>query len=111
MSSKVVVIISTGEREKALTGMMYAYNCYSNMWMDDVKLIFFGPAQKLVLEDEEMGEYLAKYRELDGEAVSCKFITNRDGIGEESEKKGLIVDYVGEKISALLKNGYTPLIW
>jgi len=32
MSSKVMVIISTAEKAKALTGIMYAVNAQKNKW-------------------------------------------------------------------------------
>ena len=43
MASKVMVIVSTAEKEKALTGIMYAVNAQKNKWVDDIKVIFFGP--------------------------------------------------------------------
>ena len=49
MTDKLVVIISTSDPEKALTGMMYAINTVKNHWMEEVKLFFFGPAEELLL--------------------------------------------------------------
>jgi len=43
MSSKLLVIIATGENEKALTGLMYASRTLAEGWMDEVKVVFFGP--------------------------------------------------------------------
>ena len=52
MSSKLLVIIATGENEKALTGLMYANRTLAEGWMDKVKVIFFGPSERLLVEDE-----------------------------------------------------------
>ena len=52
MGKKVIVIISTAEREKALVGVMYATNVLKNKWLEDVKVFFFGPFEKLVAEDQ-----------------------------------------------------------
>ena len=54
MNDKVLVIIATAERAKAQAGAMYAVNARKYGWLDDVKLYFFGPAEGLLLEDEEV---------------------------------------------------------
>ena len=41
MSSKLLVVIATSDKEKALTGMMYAHKTLEEGWMDQVKVIFF----------------------------------------------------------------------
>ena len=46
MASKIMVIISTAEKEKALTGIMYAVNAQKNGWVDEVKVVFFGPFEQ-----------------------------------------------------------------
>jgi hypothetical protein len=106
MSDKVVVIISTSEAEKARTGMMYAVNAVLNNWMADVKLIFFGPAQELLLED-----FLIQFQQAEGKAVSCKFIVDRDEIDKETSALGVKSEYVGSMISDLIKDGYIPMVW
>jgi hypothetical protein len=111
MSDKIVVIISTAEVEKARTGMMYAVNAVLKNWMSDVKLIFFGPAQELILEDIVMKDFLLQFQEAKGTAVSCKFIADRDENYKETETLGIKVEYVGSMISDLIKDGYVPLIW
>lgn len=111
MSDKVVVIISTGEAEKARTGMMYAVNAVLKNWMSDVKLIFFGPAQELLLEDVVMKDFLIQFQQAKGKAVSCKFIADRDETEKETAALGVEVEYVGSMVSDLIKDGYIPLIW
>ena len=51
MSEKVVVIISTAETEKARTGAMYAVNALKHGRLEEARLLFFGPAEQLVLTD------------------------------------------------------------
>ena len=36
MSSKVMVVISTAEKDKALTGILYAKNAQKNNWVEPV---------------------------------------------------------------------------
>ncbi|MHA2231465.1 MAG: hypothetical protein ACXAB4_03135, partial [Candidatus Hodarchaeales archaeon] len=54
MDSKLLIIIATGEKEKALTGLMYARNAIGREWLGDVKVIFFGPIQGLMVNDEDV---------------------------------------------------------
>ena len=54
MSSKLLVIIATAEKEKALTGLMFARNAIKKAWMDDVKILFFGPSERLIATDKHL---------------------------------------------------------
>ncbi|RKX70712.1 MAG: DsrE family protein [Spirochaetes bacterium] len=110
-SDKVVIIISTAEKEKVYAGMMYAVNALKQGWMNDVKLIFFGPSEKLLLSDSELQEYLNEYLELKGEVTACKFISDNDQTSEKIGKMGIQVEYVGEMISNFIKDGFVPMIW
>ncbi len=56
MASKVMVILSTAEKDKALTGIMYAVNAQKNKWVDDLKVIFFGPFENLICDDEKVAQ-------------------------------------------------------
>ena len=71
MDSKLLVIIATGKKEKALTGMMYAGNAMKRSWLDDVKVVFFDPSERLTVEDKQVSE---KAKELiaAGECFACK---------------------------------------
>ena len=110
MASKVMVIVSTAEKDKALTGIMYAVNAQKNKWVDDLKVIFFGPFENLVCDDEEVAQ--AASRLLDYETpIACKFLSDRDGISETLEKMGVNVDYVGALISGYIEEGYTPMVF
>ena len=51
MDGKSLIVISTAEKEKALTGLMSAKNALSRKWLDDVKVLYFGPVEKLMTED------------------------------------------------------------
>lgn len=112
MSSKIVVIISTSDAGKARTGAMYALNALKHGWMDKVKIIFFGPAQDLLLVDEELQSRIKEYQEIiEGGVVACKFIANRDEKSEQLSEIGIQVEYVGEIISSYIHEGYVPMVW
>mgnify|MGYP003574610112 CR=1 FL=1 len=110
MASKVMVIVSTAEKQKALTGIMYAVNAQKNKWVDDVKVIFFGPFENLMCEDEEVVQ--AASRLLDYQTpIARKFLSDRDGISGKLEELGVNVDYVGSLISGYIEEGYVPLVF
>ena len=111
MRHKVVVIIGTAELAKAEAGLMYAVNATKYGWLDDVKLFFFGPAEELLLTDEDLQELLREYHRHEKTAVACKFLADREGSGADLTAMGLDVSYVGEKISQLIKDDYIPMVW
>jgi len=110
MSDKALVIISTGEVEKALTGLMWAQNAMLHGWMEDVRVIFFGPAQNLVLEDERVRERAQEIAKAE-KPVFCKFLSDRDGNSEQLEALGMEVKYVGSIIANFVKEGYVPMVY
>jgi hypothetical protein len=110
MASKVMVIISTAEKNKALTGIMYAVNSQKNKWVEDLKVIFFGPFENLLCEDEEVVQAASGLLNYET-PIACKFLSDRDGISEKLEKMGINVEYVGPLISGYIEEGYTPLVF
>jgi hypothetical protein len=110
MSSRLLVIIATSDREKALTAMMYTANAIRYKWIDDMRLIFFGPSQNLLVEDAEVAARAEEVSEL-CETVACKFLSDRDETSEQTAELGIKVDYVGALISGLIKEGFTPMVW
>ncbi len=110
MGSKVVVIISTGEKEKAMTGLMYARNAKDREWMDEGKWIFFGPYENLLVKDEDVQDMALQIGQNET-PIACKFLSDRDGISEKIEGMGVEVEYVGTIISDLIKEGYVPMVF
>ena len=110
MSSKLLVIIATGDREKVLTGLMYAKNTIKYGWIEDVKVMFFGPSENLLVNDTDVTNSAAELAGL-GQPIACKFLSDRDGLSERIEDMGITVDYVGAIIADLIKEGYTPMVW
>ena len=111
MNNKILVIISTSDAGKAHTGAMYALNALKNGWMEEVKIILFGPAQDLLLEDAELQKMLKEYQEIEEAVVACKFISDRDEKSEQLTEIGIQVEYVGEMISNYIHEGYVPMVW
>jgi len=47
---KILIILSTAEREKAMAGLMLAKNTQENHWFDEVRVVLFGPVERLLSE-------------------------------------------------------------
>ena len=110
MATKAVVIISTGEKEKAFTGIMYAFNAQKNKWLDDVKVIFFGPFEDLVCNDPEVSDFASQL--LDYETpIACKRLSDNAGTSARLHELGYRVEYVGSIISDFIKDGYAPMVF
>ncbi len=111
MNEKLLVIISTSEVEKARTGLLYTINAKRNEWINDIKLIFFGPSEKLLLEDEIIQQYAEEFILMEEKVVACKFIATQEKTDEKLTALGIEVEYVGEMISNYIKDGYIPMVW
>lgn len=110
MSSKALFIISTGENEKALTGLSFAFFSKTQGWFDDVKVVFLGPSERLLVEDENIQKVAKDMAELDP-PVACKMISDQEGFSDKLEEMGLTVSYVGDIISGFVRDGYAPMVF
>ena len=110
MASKVMVILSTAEKDKALTGIMYAVNAQKNKWVEDLKVIFFGPFENLLCEDEEVVQAASRLLEYET-PIACKFLSDHSGKSDKLQELGFQVEYVGSMVSNFIKDGYVPMVW
>jgi hypothetical protein len=110
MKSKLLVIIATGDRQKAIAGLMYARNVLNNRWLDDVKVVFLGPSEKLAVTDDGIAWFI-KEIVTRGECFACKAISDKEGLSERLEEAGVKVEFVGTTMSDAIKEGYLPMVW
>ena len=105
-----MVIIGTGDRDKALAGLMYTRNVLKYKWLAHVKVVFFGPSEQLAASD-------ARVRNMTEEVVAvtdcfaCKAISDEKGVSENLAEIGVKIEYVGNIISDSIKEGYVPMVW
>lgn len=110
MEAKIFVILSTGDREVALeVGLVYPLNAAKEKWMDEVKLIIFGPAEKLAAYDMEVQAKLKELSRAGIDIIACKWCADRMEVTDLLEKAGIKVIRVGAIISQLLKDGWASL--
>jgi len=110
MASKVMFVLSTGEKGKAMAGLVYATNAIRNHWLGDIRVFFFGPFEKLLAEDSEIQELAAQLTE-HHRPMACKFISDNHGVSDQLSGLGVDVQYVGQPISEALNEGYVPMVF
>jgi hypothetical protein len=110
LATRVFTILSSGDKEVALeVGLVYPLNAAKNKWMDEVKVIIFGPSEKLAAYSPEVQEKLKELQEAGVEVMACKWCADRMNITGLLEEKGIQVVYVGPIISRLIKDGWASL--
>jgi hypothetical protein len=110
MANKVFAIITDSDREQALeVGLIYPLNCAKNKWLDEVKVIFFGPSEKLAAFDIQVQERIKEIKGFGAEVLACKWCSDRMGITPQLEAQGIKVIYVGPVITQLIKDGWAQL--
>lgn len=81
MPSKVFALVSSADREVALeVGLVYPLNAAKKGWMDEVKVIFFGPSEKVAANDAEVQGKIKELLEAGVEVLACKWCADRMGI-------------------------------
>ncbi len=110
MGSKLLIIIATGDREKARAGLMYARNVIRYGWLEDITVVFFGPSEQLVASDEEIANKAREIADLTN-CFACKAVSDEQGVSQNLATTGIKVEYVGDIISNLIKEGYLPMVW
>lgn len=110
MDPKLLTVIATGNKEKALAGLMFTRNAIKYRWLDDVKVVFFGPSEELVVHDERVAHMTEEIAAVT-DCFACKYISDEQGVSEDLADVGIRVEYVGTVIADLIKEGYVPMVW
>lgn len=107
---KLLIIISTAEKEKTMTALMYSRNVLKNKRFEDVKVVYFGPVEKLMTVDPEVADAALEVSSM-GESYACKAISDKQEISEKIAGMGVKIEYVGAIISDYINQGYVPMVW
>lgn len=108
--SRQLIVWTSGDREVALKMVfMYTLNCSKRGWMDQVRLLVWGPSAKLLTEDEELQKYLDRLEEAGVELFACKGCADLYGIADELSALGIEVKYTGTMLADAQKDGWHVL--
>ena len=109
--AKVLIIISSGDIAKALTGLMWAINALKYKWVEDVEVIFFGPIERYIAEGrKELMDAILEYSKVKGRPLACRKVAEVEGYVDKLEGKVEVV-YVGTVISRYINEGYVTLVF
>ena len=110
MANEVLVVLGSADREVALeVGLVYPLNAAKNKWMEQIKVILFGPSEKLAAYDAEVQGRIKELLSFDVEVLACKWCADNWKISQMLEEQGINVCYVGPVISELIKKGWATL--
>jgi hypothetical protein len=102
---KLAVVWTSGDRDVAIKMvMMYTHNAKIQNWWKDVLLIVWGHSAKLLSVDVEVGNYVGKMLKDGVEVVACKACADSYGVSDVLEKMGVEVKYMGQPLTAYLKD-------
>ncbi len=105
-NSSLVVLWTSGDREVALKMVfMYTLNSKLKNWWKDVRFIIWGPSTKLLSEDAELQDYIKKMKKVGIVLEACKACSDSYGVSENLKKLGITVRYMGEPLTAYIKEG------
>ncbi len=102
----LVVVWSSGDRDVALKMVfMYTVNAKLKGWWEDVVLVIWGPSARLLSEDTELQEYLARMKSAGVVLEACKACADMYGVSENLENMDIDVKYMGTPLTSYLKEG------
>ena len=109
--ARVMIVIASGEREKAWTGLLYAHWAVRSGYMDAARVFLWGPAAELVIKDMELKAMVEEIINMGETIYVCKACSDKYGVSEELEKMGCRVEYVGPVSTKFIRQGYTVFNW
>jgi len=85
--------------------LMYANGARTRGWFHEVRLVIWGPSQRLVVADKDIRAYLDRLIEAGVVVQACLACADSYGIADELRTiPGVEVKYMGEPLSDFLKS-------
>jgi hypothetical protein len=109
-ADKLFVLWTSADRDVALKMVyMYVYNAKKQGWWDEVEFCVWGPSSKLLAEDAELQEYIAKMKDEGIILTACKACADSYGVTEKLESLGIDVIYMGQPLTERLKGEWKTM--
>ena len=103
--TRLAIIWTSGDPDVAhRMTLMYANGAKKRGWFDEVRLVIWGPSQKLVVADKDIRAYIDRLREAGVVVQACLACADSYGIADDLRDIGLEVKYMGEPVSNFLKD-------
>ena len=106
MSDSLVVVWTSGDREVAVNMVfMYTLNAKRRGWFDDVTLVVWGPADELLVHDDELKDLIKAMKDEGIKVEACLRCAENYGVVDGLEQLGIEVKLMGVPLSEYLKEG------
>lgn len=107
---KLLVVWTSGDRDVALKMVfMYTRNAKKNDWWEKVRLVVWGPSQKLLANDEELQGHIKILKDYGVEVYACIACAEMYGLTSHLHRLGIEVKGMGMPLTEMLKEGWTTL--
>ncbi len=105
-TEKGLVVLWTTAEKDVMTKMVgiYVYNAKKQAWFDDITFIVWGPSAKLLAEDEEVQEWIRKFKEAGVTLEACIWCSNQYGVTGELKAMDIDVKGMGTQLTKYLKD-------
>ncbi|MHA1777426.1 MAG: hypothetical protein ACTSWC_11675 [Promethearchaeota archaeon] len=108
---KVFIIIADAD-PRILTDVVFPYarNAIRNKWMEEIVLILWGPIQRTVVGALELKSQVMDLVETEQISVWASNQCSDDyNVSDKLRELGVTVQFIGEKVSTMLKEGWYQL--
>ncbi|MFX1537632.1 MAG: DsrE family protein [Promethearchaeota archaeon] len=107
---KVFLILSSGDIEvhQEVT-FRFTLNAFKKGWMDQVRVILWGPTERMAVENEQFRDQVKLLITAGVEVYACKACSDNLGLSDKLSKLGIKVEHVGELTTHMLKEGWQQL--
>lgn len=110
MANRLFVILASGDKDVALeVALFYPVTLAKEKYMDEVKVILFGPSEKLVARDKQVQKRIKTLQKAGVKISACKYCSDRMGVSDKLAELGITVEYVSSGIAQMLKDGWFSL--
>lgn len=108
--NKVFVLFSSADKEvHNEASFKYAYNAKKQNWFEKVRVILWGPPERMAVEDSNFNDQIKQLLKVGVEVFACKACSDSWGLSDNLTSLGVKVEYVGTIITAMLKDNWKQL--
>ncbi|BBG23075.1 DsrE family protein [Sulfuracidifex tepidarius] len=113
MAKNILIMINSGKDQKAkvLAGLNLAVVGKQKHLFDDIKVMFFGPSEQMIAEnDKEIMDMIKNFSDLGEKPMACQVVGDSMKITDKLKQvQTLNVTMIGPVLADLVSKGYEVL--
>ncbi|TVQ82827.1 MAG: DsrE family protein [Phycisphaeraceae bacterium] len=104
-ADRLAVVWTSGDPDVAhRMVLMYTNASKRNGWFDEVRLVIWGPSQRLLVGDKDIQAYVARLQESGVVVQACQACSDSYGITDAIRALDIEVKYMGVPLTDFLKD-------